>query len=55
MGQSGIPDDSGFYGIATLFVLSSLCVTIVTGDLIHWVPVILGLIVGAMAVKVICK
>ena len=55
MGRSSIPDDSGFSGIAVRFIMSSVIVSIVTGDLIHWVPVILGLIVGAAAVHAINK
>ena len=41
--------DSGIAGMVLAFLVVGMLITIVTGDLIHWVPLILAIVIGVMA------
>ena len=41
--------DSGIAGMVVMFIAVGILMTIVTSDLIHWIPLILAIVIGVMA------
>lgn len=48
-----IPGLSGLVGIVTGVLVVATVMTLLVDSLVHWLPVLLGLAVGIMAVKAI--
>lgn len=50
-----VPGSSGITTIIVSVVIVSLLITLVTGSLAHWLPVIAAIVVGVWAVQAINK
>ena len=48
-------NSGGISGIVFAVVVVSVIITAVTGSVGHWIPIILGLVVGSMAVRSVNK